>query len=498
MFLVFATSAGWLPPDPNEPHYLAKSRHFWDPTWCPDDYFLNSDDTHRVFYVTLGWLANVMSLPAAAWVGRVLAWALQAWGWQRLSTTVVSRPWWSILSAALFVALNEHAHMAGEWVVGGFEAKGIAYALVFFALSELLRDRWNRAWLLLGVASSFHVLVGGWSVVAAGLAWLVAGQPRPSLKTMWPGLLGGALLALPGILPALVIARGGDPNMSALANDVYVFRRLTHHLAPQGFKTMFIERHALLLCVFIMLCAFTPTDATQRRLRAFVAGAVAIAIAGFAISFLFASYPATVAALLRFYWFRLSDAMLPLGVALVGITTMTVGRVLLARTCLIAALGFAAWHLGPMFRVHAQAIAGTEIPRADGPGKVWNYDDWRSACAWIAENTPREALFLTPRSSQTFKWYAERGEVVTWKDVPQNPAQIVGWWNRMLDVYSTGAPPGEKQWFNSLADRGTDVVRRLAVKYQADYILTSAEPPLDMERVYHNGSYALYKVSPEP
>ena len=29
--------------------------------------------------------------------------------------------------------------MAGEWVVGGFEAKGIAYALVFFALGAILR-----------------------------------------------------------------------------------------------------------------------------------------------------------------------------------------------------------------------------------------------------------------------------------------------------------------------------------------------------------------------
>ena len=36
--------------------------------------------------------------------------------------------------------------MAGEWVVGGVEAKGFAFALVFFALESGVRERWRTAW----------------------------------------------------------------------------------------------------------------------------------------------------------------------------------------------------------------------------------------------------------------------------------------------------------------------------------------------------------------
>ena len=48
--------AGWLPPDVNEAHYLAKAKHFWQPDWCPADFFLNSPDAHTPFYVVFGWV----------------------------------------------------------------------------------------------------------------------------------------------------------------------------------------------------------------------------------------------------------------------------------------------------------------------------------------------------------------------------------------------------------------------------------------------------------
>ncbi len=497
IWFVFAIHAGWLPPDPNEPHYLSKAKHYWNPSWCANDFFLESDDTHLVFYVAAGWLTKLMPLDEVAWCGRLVTWGLMAWGWRRLSWSVVPQRGWAVLSAALFVALNEHFQMAGEWVVGGFEAKGFAYALVFFALAEVVQNRWNRAWLMLGAASAFHVLVGGWSAIAASVAWFLSGKDRPPLRAMAPAMVVGAILALPGVLPALALSHRVDPAVQGEANRLYVFQRLPHHLTPMGMKTVFIERHALLLCVFVMLCAFTPRDELQRRLRGFVIGAIAISLAGFAISLIFAHDPTTAAGLLRFYWFRLSDAVLPMGVALVGVTAMTICRAdrsVCSRVCQAAAIGLVAWHLGSMLLVHLTALNGAEVPRADAPGKVWDYHDWRVACQWISDHTPDDALFLTPRSSQTFKWYANRSEVVTWKDIPQNADQLVDWWHRMRDVFGTGALPPEKQWYNTVADRGTEEVRQLAEKYDADYVLTSSEPRLELERVYENRSYALYKV----
>ena len=45
-------------PDVNEPNYLGKAIHFWNPAWAPNDFFLDTADTHWVFYFTFGWLSR--------------------------------------------------------------------------------------------------------------------------------------------------------------------------------------------------------------------------------------------------------------------------------------------------------------------------------------------------------------------------------------------------------------------------------------------------------
>ena len=318
VFAVFFVQGATPVPDVNEPYYLEKAKHFWDSSWIADDTFLNSADTHQVFYFTFGWLSLVLPLPALAWVGRLLTWGLMAWSWRRLSFAVAPRRWLSVLTAATFVCLLERVHVAGEWVVGGVEAKGFAYVLVFLGLEALVAGRWNRVWLLLGAASAFHVLVGGWSVVAAGFAWVSIGHRRPGLLSMLPALAGGLLLSLPGLVPSMTLASGAETADVEWANQIYVFGRLSHHLAPAGFRTFFIVRFGLAAAAFAMVWWMPPVDDGRRRVRLFVGGALAIAMCGVVISVLTAGRPGLAAGLLRFYWFRLADVAVPLGIALGG------------------------------------------------------------------------------------------------------------------------------------------------------------------------------------
>ena len=157
------------------------------PPGAPNDFFCNSADAHQVFYWTFGWLTRLLAIATVAWLGRVLTWGLMAWAWRRLSWSLVPAAWYSVLSAALWVMLNDRCHMAGEWVIGGVEAKGFAYVLVLLGIESLVRGRWTAAWLLFGASSSFHVIVGGWSVVAAAIVWLVS-RDRPPLASDDPAL----------------------------------------------------------------------------------------------------------------------------------------------------------------------------------------------------------------------------------------------------------------------------------------------------------------------
>jgi len=172
IFAVFFIQGAWPVPDVNETYYLGKAIHFWNHDWLRGDFFMESADSHQVFDFTFGWLSLWLRPTALAWTGRVLTWLLLAWAWRRLSVAVVPRRWCSVLTAALFVCLMDRCQMAGEWVVGGVEAKGFSYFFAFLGLESLIRNRWNRALVLFGAAAAFHVLVGGWCAVAAGIAWL--------------------------------------------------------------------------------------------------------------------------------------------------------------------------------------------------------------------------------------------------------------------------------------------------------------------------------------
>lgn len=494
--LIFTAQAGWPPPDPNEPHYLGKAKHFWNPDWAARDFFFNSADTHRVFYLTLGWPTKYLELEPLAWCGRLVTWALLAWAWRRLSWTVAPRPGLAVLSGFLFLTLSAGYQLAGEWVVGGFEAKGLAYVLVFLALAEVACDRWRSAFLLLGAASAFHVLVGGWSVVAAGCGWLLAGRERLPLKQLWPALVGGLLLSLPGLLPGLMLDRGVDPQTLQRAHEIYVFERLPHHLLPQSFRAWLIVAQLLMVIAWFALGAVAPDETRNRRIRGVVVGALVIELAGMLISQFAESHPATTAALLRLYWFRLADAMLPVGIALGAAAALAAARRFrlgATAACLAACLALVAYR----YDEYAVGKGFQGPPRTDKPGKVLDHEDWKAACLWVAAHTPADVLFLTPRSAQTFTWYAGRGQAASWKDLPQDAKAIVEWRERLEEIYGTEYPEFQGRWVKSLSLRSPARLRELGAKYGADYLLTEADPPLDMPRLYQNNSYAVYKLKSE-
>ena len=496
VFGVFFLQGAWPVPDVNEPYYLGKAIHFWNPDWIPEDTFLDSADTHKVFYFSFGWLSLLLAPLWLAWTGRLVTWALLAWAWRRLSFAFIPLRWYSILTAALFVCLLERFHMAGEWVVGGVEAKGFAYVLVLLGLEALVRNRWKQVWLLFGGAAAFHVLVGGWSVVAAGIAWLLLGRDRPALRSIWPAVLGGFVLSLPGLLPSLMLTWGVEREIVSGAHQIYVFERLAHHLVPGRFPAGFVDRFLLLVVLLVILERITPIDGPRRRLRMFVVGALAIAGVGFGISLLEGASRPLVAGLLRFYWFRLSDVAVPLAVALVG-TRYLVHALQTQRRS-------AKWALAVAVLIAVVHVAGYAIrrpfptvPRAD---QLHDYAAWGSACSWVAESgeVAADARFLTPRMGQTFKWYAGRSEVVTWKDVPQDARSIVEWWDALHALYATRSPYGGYRWHNSLAEslatKGTERMKQLGDTYQADYVLTVRWPPLPLPVVYENRAYVIYRL----
>jgi hypothetical protein len=104
-----------------------------------------------------------------------------------------------------------------------------------------------------------------------------------------------------------------------------------------------------------------------------------------------------------------------MAVALYAVAAIAAGlerRRTWAVWALTAALVLVGWQLSSTAR---QRVLNP-VPPADQ--KMRDFDAWVEACDWIAEHTPPDAVFLTPRSSQSFKWRTGCPEVVNQKTFP--------------------------------------------------------------------------------
>ncbi len=311
----FAFSAVRSPvPGINEPHYLCKAKHFWEPNWCAGDFFLDSSNPHLCFYWTIGWLTHVLPLSWAAWVGRLLGLSVLASGWVFFLQTLHSERRLVVWTSWTYLLMAACGNFSGEWLVGGIEAKVIAYGLAFWALGFWLRKAPRVAALCAGLALSFHQVVGAWFVICGTLVvglevWVrrlpgSLNQPtepttEATKKQTLPELPAGHLksdrllfqrlarfgvdswktagqlvvLFLLGALPGLVVGfrllLQGDPQLQFTANYIQVFYRLRHHLDPNRFKiSSYIGYGVLLVCWGAAVggaVLFQPKTHSQRK-----------------------------------------------------------------------------------------------------------------------------------------------------------------------------------------------------------------------------------------
>jgi len=663
IFVIFFIYGAWPVPDTNEPYYVGKAMHSWQPDVLKNDTFMNSHDTHWLFYKTFGWLTLYMGLDTAVWVGRSILWFALAFGWYRLSRVVVPIPWASVISAMVFACFLVKFQMAGEWIIGGVEGKVFSYVFVFLGLDALARNRWNLMWVLFGMAAAYHPVVGGWSVVAGGIAWLLQRRSdRMPLKRMILPLVVGGAISLLGVAPVIMMDRPvsglqasgswlqeseesieTNPEVRSPESEalniikekswyIAVFKRLSHHQLPYSFRTHLVIRLSLLAVAWLFCAAVVWGRKTIRpddpqavpynepilqppaqpgfRIACFIVATILISIGGFIIAwvlrvplsegnrFLFVPLQDELpqkaifaAKFLRFYWFRMTDFTIPLGMALcstailyrtiaicrrekypaeshwwvktLGSFGLVVGVVYgLAFLCFIyidfikfgklimlllfgkqlfpdgmsyelriLESGTLAYGVVLVFSGFLLLGFRNDTPQPDRPpGRSMlklllslvivfgasvpmlldctqkrlypsfprtvlfpssnNYQSWTDMCKWIADNTDQDAVFLVPGRDESFKWYAKRANVSTWKEMPQDAASMVKWYETMVDCYSPNFTKEEKEemiilkisertWSQLsfiLRRKSQNELAALQEKYQFSYILTDWTP----------------------
>lgn len=506
LLTVFGLYAGQSVPGVNESHYLTKAKQFWDSGWCSQDIFIASSRPHLLFYATVGWLTLLLPLPVVAWIGRIVVWGLLAVSWQQLSRTLVGRHL-GLVTGILFITLTHQCHLAGEWVVGGVEAKGFAFPLIFWALAAMLQGRWNRVWILMGAASAFHVLVGGWSCLAAlaVFAYQRHQNPYPEAAVSWRAqaipLLVGGVIALLGVVPPLLANSGTEPDVVRQANMIMVTQRLSHHQLFGSFATARVAWFsALLFSLWMAARTWRPT-ANVCMINQFAIVSLLICLAGIFLSGQAESAPLSFSVdLLIWYWFRLSDIAVPLAATFTGVAiglrltrSAEAGQIRFVAvgslSLIVMAFGlicFERWSDPRPLASQRSLIHYENQPQRTHEA----FRNWEKACRWIRDNTPEDSLFLTPAQQQTFKWYAHRAEVVSWKDVPQDATGILEWKKR-VDQFSRVQLnyPGGLWAFTD------EQLLAFAKEYRATHIMT-LQSDLDARPIDPPGFTQIYPKDP--
>lgn len=483
-------------PGVNEPHYLTKARHYWQPDWCSGDLFLESANAHLFFYQTAGLLTQVVSLPLSAIIGRCLAYLLVAAGWHRLCRSCGGDRWSGLQAGCLLMLINSIGSLSGEWLVGGVESKVFAWACVFFALSCLLENGRVAVGFWLGLATAFHPLVGLWSVIAMLMSWLLRWplSVRPALRRLDRGTAWAVLLFLGvawlGIVPALAAVRGATSQEAFAANWIQVFYRLPHHLDPMVFKPAAYAGYAGLSVVLLLLSRVASADSGRRlaRLNRFVLAAGIIAVAGIVIGY--GPRPADRMplyelrmSLLKFYPFRLFDLMLPVLAAITMASLISKRRLL--SVLLSGRVRFGLPLAGFLIALGLSAGRGSlnRLPERQRDG-------WLDVCAWVREHSPPGALFVTPNEGYGFKWFAERAEYVALKDCPQDARPLIEWNERLRFIRRWG------QTHFAGGGYSAEAMRLLREHTQADFLIAGPRDRMDAPEVYSNGVYRVLRLAP--
>ncbi|MGL5081655.1 MAG: DUF6798 domain-containing protein [Microcoleaceae cyanobacterium] len=568
----------------NEIDVLPLAKQFIDSSWIPTDWYLSQPPGYRVlFQFIFGQLIVRLGFLATSIIGRLLCYGLVAFGLVLIGRKLGLKIHWLLLSTTLFLFLQDYRRLfdslflkigvdgaqwlvaicaaiafiliifhrkfsledpkipfaifglclllignnrsysvvANEWLIGGIEAKAIAYGFVVVAIGLMLRQRYFIMAFLLGIATSFHVLVGGYAFLTIILGFIIRWKAHFNtvhLNTFHQlGIILGSYLlgSIFAIQPVLAQLLTPTPAGELSPSYIYVFLRLPHHLNPLVWPSRWWINLIIYLAILIgsiLILHLNPaselasTAAVEHHdAQVTLFQLTLISLIPFLIGLIIAPFDAE-GKLLQYYPFRFGDVMLPLNTYLLFACTLQ--SVFATKTRWIGSIlplflvGVALNTWMPNF--YRSALELRQFPSAE-QGVT---SGGKELCFWIKGNISGDSRVVTsPGDLQYFTWLSERATIAKFKLFPQTKGGILEWHERLNNLSG-----GSSAWASISTQQGTSVFTDVAQQlrqdyhqlttaqaialmnqYQADYFLANSDRSLDLPIVFQNQSYRLYR-----
>jgi len=419
----------WGAPVPswNEVAYVTAAYRPAHPEFLAHDWtFAGSWPDREVTHRLLRPLAEILSLNAFGWVGRLLGWLFGSLALFRLGNAFRLPPWATSVAVALWLCSGQ-ALFAGEWAVGGFESKTYAYAVVFLAIAGLLERRPVWVAFLLGVALSLHFGVGFWAASILGGTVLLA--LRPDFRTLTRAMAMFVAGALPGAIPMALHIGSGSARMPG-DFEFMAYVRNPHHMDPFMFETTAVVL-TLAMLTFNLWFAKQRLDEHEYRVSLCLQmlGALALVIGFFARAF-------DWVAILILTPFRLPPLLILLLFCFhVGMAVSGRARLRWEEPLAWFALALLVCLEDPLDTLRYQARNNLRVGLEEP-------DEMAHAFSWIARNLPEDAVVIAPPWRDDSFLGMRRAQVGSWK-VPR-PDALAEWRRRMTDIGGPFPDPSAK------------------------------------------------------
>ncbi|MGF1937879.1 MAG: DUF6798 domain-containing protein [Nostoc sp. ChiQUE02] len=505
----------------NELDILPLAKQYANPNWVPGDWYLNQSPGYRlIFQILIGNLILAWGFLATSVVGRILCYCLIALGLVLIKRRLgLSLP---LLLLAVFVFMTAQSFAAGELIVSGVQPKVFSYGFVLLAIGAMLSKSYYWMALMLGLATSFHVLVGGWSflmlLVLLILRWNTCSMNFRRFGGIVLIYLIASSFSVKAVLEQLF---NPQPESPIFTSYIYVFLRLPHHLNPLSWSPSWWIKLTMYLVVLIIttillrriqqssarnhksIYDFSEQYIASMRLLDFTI----ISLIPFFLGIAVAPFDSN-GNFLQYYPFRVGSAILPLNTCLLFACLLErtfVGKkrqlLLLGSILLLSFL-----MTKPTITFKNQLLSLSQFPSSLQGVSL----EEKSLCAWVRDHTSRDTILISsPASFDSFTWLAERPTIAKFKLFPQNKLGILEWYERMRDLSGNNPsilPVISKELkiktkgfeLQQVLDNGyysltTAQVNFLMAKYQSDYFVTSVKHKLDLSIIYRNPQYLIYQ-----
>jgi len=474
----------WGTPVPtgNEDHYLAVLRRVGDPSFLAGDWTFGTRLPDRwVFDTLFGHLSRWVPLETLGWLGRLGTWAASLAGLLRIARSLGLRAGGATGALGLFLLLGQ-ALVGGEWMLGWFEAKAVAWSLWLHGAADVLKGRTSRGAALAGLAACFHPAVG--LVLGAALALAMLAGLRPLRALFRPAAIGVAT-ALPGLAQALaMVAASAESSVEDWDYLAHTFLRI--HLDASTFDRTLLLATALAATLVLWEARRHPRQGPWRLVPWLLALPGALFLLGLLADRLGAW------SLMALTPYRTLPPLALLLGCLAGASLLRppdpVSRLrpgLLLAAAFLLCLPPLPW----LVRDRVTALRSAWTPPAD---------PWQEAFDWVATRTPEDALVLAPPWRGDSALRMRRPQVV---HAAMPRYDLLGEWHRRVaDLLGEDLPDRQTRDLGEAWRRAkthwsampASQVAELAQRYGATWIVTDA--PLPGAPAFRAGPVAVHAL----